>query len=188
MIDLRWEQLFGNENPVELEVGTGKGAFLMRRARAHPDRNFLGIEWANEFYRFAADRMDRWKISNVRMLRTDAAAFLRQYCPQNSLSVVHVYHPDPWPKKRHHKRRFFQRANIDTVVRCLVRGGRLAVQTDHAEYFSIIRAELFSTPELEEVPFDDARFGVVNASLGTNFEIKYLREGRAIFRIAMERR
>lgn len=185
--DFSWPRIFGNDRPVEVEIGIGKGTFLLRRARALPDVNFFGIEWANEFYRYAVDRMQRWKVPNVRIVRTDASLFVRNHCPPASIAVLHVYHPDPWPKKRHHKRRLFQRLFVDAAVRCLVPGGRLAVQTDHAEYFEIIQGLLRSTPELEEVPFEAAEYGVEETGLGTNFEVKYLREGRSIYRIAFLR-
>ncbi len=183
-----WPRVFGREGPVELEIGTGKAGFLLRRARARPERNFFGIEWANEFYRFAVDRMERWQVPNVRLLRLDGAHFVRVVCPRESLAALHVYHPDPWPKKRHHKRRLFQPPFVDAAVQGLVHGGHWAVQTDHAEYFEIICALLRSHPELYETPFDDPEFGVEAARVATNFEIKYLKEGRRMYQIAVKRR
>lgn len=188
LTDFSWKVLFGDEHPVEVEIGTGKAGFLLRRARARPERNFLGIEWANEFYRFAADRLMRWGVPNVRMLRTDASHFIRVVCPRASLTALHVYHPDPWPKRRHQKRRLFQPAFVDAAVECLVPGGHWAVQTDHAEYFEIIRGLLLSHPGLRETPFDDPEFGVEAARVATNFEIKYLREGRRLYQLAVKRR
>lgn len=193
LAEFSWQRLFGRDRPVELEIGTGKGGFLLRRAQQHPDRDFLGIEWANEFYKYAVDRMARWRVANVRILRTDASHFIRVVCPRASLAALHVYHPDPWPKKRHHKRRLFQPPFVDAAARCLVPGGRWAVQTDHAEYFDIIRTLLLGHPLLEEIPFEDPAFGVTSADdeaagVATNFEIKYRREGRAIYQIAVRRR
>jgi len=184
---LDWHALFGNGRPVEVEIGTGKGGFLLRRAQALPSRNFLGLEWASKFCRFAADRFRRWGLSNVRMVRADAAHFIRAQCPRDSVSVLHVYHPDPWPKKRHHKRRLFQPAFVDAAVARLVPGGYWAVQTDDAEYFQVIRELLLGQPELREVAFDDPALGLDAASVATNFEIKYAREGREFFRIAVVR-
>ncbi|MGD8453726.1 MAG: tRNA (guanosine(46)-N7)-methyltransferase TrmB [Phycisphaerae bacterium] len=185
---LAWPRLFGRVAPVELEIGTGKAGFLLRRAREHSERDFFGIEWANEFYKYAVDRMQRWGVPNVRLTRTDAAHFIRVQCPRESLTALHVYHPDPWPKKRHHKRRLFQLPFVNAAVQCLVPGGHWAVQTDHAEYFAAIRPLLLGHPELVEVPFDDPAFGVSAAQVETNFEIKYRREGRAIYQIAVRRR
>ena len=185
---LSWEELFGTARPVELEIGSGKAGFLLKRAQTYPERNFLGIEWASKFYRFAVDRMQRWRVENVRLLRTDAAHFVRVVCPRSSLMALHVYHPDPWPKARHHKRRLIQPAFVDAAVDCLIPGGRWAVQTDHAEYFETIQHLLRHHPGLEEIPFDDPDFGVSEARVETNYEIKYMREGRPIYQIATRRR
>lgn len=185
-----WERAFGSARagcPVELEIGTGKGAFLLRRALLHPERNFLGIEWASEFYRFAADRMARRGATNVRMLRADASDFIRRVCPPASLTALHVYHPDPWPKKRHHKRRLFQREFVEAAIACLKPGARWAIQTDHAEYFAQIELLLRGHPGLVEVLFDDPAWSVEQSRLGTNFETKYLREGRSIHQLAFVR-
>ena len=179
--------LFGNRQPVELEIGCGKGGFLLRMARAHPERNFFAIEWANQFYKFAADRMARWGVTNVRILRTDAKNFVIHRLAAASLSALHIYHPDPWPKKRHHKRRLFTPDFVEAVVRVLISGGRLAVQTDHAEYFEQIKQVTRTRPELVEIPFDDPAFGTVGERTETNFEVKYLREGRPIYRLAFKR-
>lgn len=183
-----WRRIFGNDNPVELEIGCGKAGFLLRRAQAHPEINFLGIEWANEFYRYSVDRMQRRGVANVRIARTDASHFIRVQCPRASLSALHVYHPDPWPKTRHHKRRLFQLPFVDAAAQCLKPGARWAVQTDHSEYFSIIAPLLRASPLLEEIEFLDPVFGVEDEQLKTNFEIKYLREGRPIYRIALRRK
>ena len=180
--------MFGNDNPVELEIGCGKGGFMLRTARAHPERNFLGIEWANKFCQYCADRMVRWGVTNVRMMRTDAKLFVIHRLADASLSAIHIYHPDPWPKKRHHKRRHFTPDFMSSVVRVLVPGGRLAVQTDHADYFEQMSGAILARPELEQIAFDDPAFGTVGERTETNYEIKYLREGRQIYRMAVRRR
>jgi tRNA (guanine-N7-)-methyltransferase len=187
LIELRWERLFGNTNPVELEIGAGKGGFLLRRAQAFPDRNFLGIEWASEFYKYATDRMRRWRVTNVRMLRTDAGHFISSICPRDSLSALHVYHPDPWPKRRHWKRRLFQPRFVEAAIACLRSGARWWVQTDHAEYFEVMRALLGGRAEIVEVSFDDPALGINSEDIASNFEIKYRRQGREIHRIAVQK-
>lgn len=184
-IDFR--AMFGDERPVEMEIGTGKGGFLLNRARALPDRGFLGIEWANKICRYAADRMVRWGVTNVRLLRTDAAHLVAHQMPPDCLTLLHIYHPDPWPKKRHHKRRLIQPAFIAAAVNVLVPGGRIALQTDHAEYFEQIRQVVSGEPRLIEVPFDVPEAGVQDGRVQTNYEIKYLREGRPIYQLAMMR-
>jgi tRNA (guanine-N7-)-methyltransferase len=181
--------LFARSAPVELEIGCGKGGFLLRQARANPDRNYLGIERANAIYKFAADRMARWGVENVRIVRADARQVVLRGLTDASLAGLHVYHPDPWPKRRHARRRLIQPDFVDAAVRVLRPGARWAIQTDHADYFEQIRPLLVAHEDLDEVPFNDPEAGITEDGLTeTNFETKYLREGRTILRIAMRKR
>jgi tRNA (guanine-N7-)-methyltransferase len=179
---------FGDEAPFELEIGCGKGGFLLRRAQQRPDLHLLGIEWANKFFKYAADRMARRGLGNVRIMRTDASHFVRNHLPPNCLAALHVYHPDPWPKKRHRKRRLIQPAFVEAATQALAPGGRWAIQTDHAEYFAWMREVFAGAAGLKEIAFDDPEFGIVDASVQTNFEIKYQREGRTFYRLAFRKR
>ncbi len=183
-----WAELFGNDHPVELEIGTGKGGFLLEQARRHGDRNFLGVEWANKYFKFAADRMARWGLTNVRLVRCDAKDLVIRCLPEASVSVLHVYHPDPWPKKRHGKRRLFDPALVAAATRALADGGTWEVQTDHRDYFELIQNLLVSRPELEQTLRDPHNEHAGDATVATNFEIKYRREGREIYRLTCVRR
>lgn len=178
---------FSSPGPFEIEIGCGKGGFLLERARANPDLRLLGIEWANKYFRHAADRMARWQLTNVRVMRADAGHFVVHHLPPGCLSALHVYHPDPWPKKRHHKRRLIQPGFIRAAVRALMPRGRWLVQSDHEEYFGVIVALLDQQPELTSLSWDEAWTGMGRDWAGTNFEVKYTREGRAIFRAAYRR-
>lgn len=175
---------FDTPGPFELEIGSGKGGFLLSRARAFPQIRFLGIEWASKFYRYAADRMARWQVSNVRLMRTDAGHFVVRHLPPACISVLHLYHPDPWPKKRHHKRRLVQPEFAEAAVRSLVPGGRWMIQSDHEEYFLWIRSVLDVRPDLREIGWNDAGVAAGPEWKGTNFEVKYTRERRRIHRVA----
>ena len=86
----------------ELEIGSGKGTFLLQQATLEPDTNFLGIEWAGEFWAYAADRIRRAEMPNVRLLHGDATEFIRTRVPDAITAVIHLYFSDPWPKTRHH--------------------------------------------------------------------------------------
>lgn len=179
---------FAAPGPVELEIGCGKGGFLLARAQRRPELRLVGIEWANQFFRFAADRMARWGVTNVRIMRTDAGHFVKTHLAPESLSALHVYHPDPWPKKRHHKRRLIQPPFVEAAVRALLPGARWAVQTDHDEYFEQIQSCLRGHPALVEVPYEDESHGIAGDGPGTNYEMKYRRDGRIIHRIALVKR
>lgn len=178
------EEWFDSPGPFELEIGCGKGGFLLARAKARPDVRILGIEWANKFFKFAADRMVRRGLNNVRVMRTDARVFVMEHLPAGCVSTLHLYHPDPWPKKRHHKRRLVQTEFADAVARTLVPQGRWLIQTDHADYFAHIRSVLASHASFSEIQWEEAAVETTPEFAGTNFEIKYLREGRAIYRAA----
>ncbi len=183
MLDFR--AMFGDDRPIEMEIGSGKGGFLLDRARWLPERGFFGVEYANKYYLYAADRMRRWGVTNVRLMRADARHLVIHHLPPACLTILHIYHPDPWPKKRHHKRRLIQPAFVAAAAEALVPGGRIAVQTDHAEYFDQIREVTGGEKRLTPVPFDIPETGVVEGRVQTNFEIKYAREGRRIYRMAL---
>jgi tRNA (guanine-N7-)-methyltransferase len=127
--------LFGREAPIELEVGSGKGLFLSAAAAAHPERNYLGTEVVRKYAAFAAARSAKRGLENVRVMSGDALRLLAEVIPDNSLAAVHVYFPDPWWKKKHHKRRVFRPSFVRDVERVLVPGGSLHFWTDVEEYF-----------------------------------------------------
>ena len=180
-------QIFGRCGPVHIEIGTGKATFLVNQARGCPQIDFLGIEWASRYFRYAVDRIGRWGLGNVRIIRTDAAAFVADFVPDESVECFHIYFPDPWPKKRHHKRRFFNAANTKQLLRCLKAGGTIRVATDYAEYFEQIKRVLDENSGFEEVEFAPTAGADIGEWVGTNFERKYRREQRPIFCLAMRK-
>jgi tRNA (guanine-N7-)-methyltransferase len=127
--------LFGRVAPLEVEVGSGKGLFLSAAGRAHPERNFLGIELALKYARFAAARVARQELPNARIVRGDALALFAGWIPEASLAAVHVYFPDPWWKKKHQRRRVMNEGFLRNVERALSVGGALHFWTDVEEYF-----------------------------------------------------
>ncbi len=181
-------RVFGRVGPVHIEIGTGKGTFLLNQARAQPGNNFLGIEWARKYYRYSVDRIGRWGLTNVRIIRTDAATFLADFIPDNSVECFHIYFPDPWPKKRHHKRRFICPANLEHLLRCLKTGGQLKIATDHTDYFEVIKMVLAARNEkLQEIDFLPTAGAEASEWVGTNFERKYLKDQRPIYTLAVKK-
>ena len=182
---IEWRTLFGNDHPIELEIGSGKGTFITEQAKARPQTNFLGIEWANWFYRYASDRLRRAGCNNAHMVRAEASFFLNEYIPAESISVLHIYFPDPWPKARHNRRRLIQPKFMPIAHRVLAAGARLQIVTDHKGYWeeniepAVRRAAGFEVA-------DYVRPGSANEGefVGTNFERKYRREGRPFYAIA----
>lgn len=181
--------LFGRAGPFHIEIGSGKGTFLVQEAQAHPEVNYLGIEWANKFYRYAADRMGRWGLLNVRIIRADATVFLREHVAPRSVDCFHIYFPDPWPKKRHHKRRFVQKDNMEMLAARLKPDGRIQLTTDHDEYFAQMQQVMCALrDELEEVEFVRPAGATDGEWTGTNYERKYIRDRRTIHALAFRKR
>ena len=188
MID--FDVLFGRSAPVEMEVGSGKGTFILEEARAFPDKNFFGIEWANKYYKLAVDRMGRWEMPNVRMMRTDAADFIAEHICDASISVFHLYFLDPWPKKRHNKRRFFCDENLAQLLRILKPNGIINIATDHADYFAQmteVAERAIGQEVVKEIDFIRPAGARDGETVGTNFERKYLKEGRKTNTLALQK-
>jgi tRNA (guanine-N7-)-methyltransferase len=183
-----FDRIFGRPGSVHIEIGSGKATFLLNQAKKQPEVNFLGIEWARKYYRYAVDRIGRWAIKNVRIIRTDATALLIDLIPDNSVECFHIYFPDPWPKKRHHKRRFICTANLQQILRCLKSNGTIRIATDHAEYFEQIKQVIAEQNKiLEEFDFLPTAGADQGEWVGTNFERKYLKENRPIYTIAVKK-
>jgi tRNA (guanine-N7-)-methyltransferase len=128
-------EVFGREAPLEVEVGSGKGLFLETAAAAMPERDFLGIEIAAKYARFAAARLAKQGLSNAVVIHGDAQRLFAELLSDASLAAVHVYFPDPWWKKRHQKRRVMNERFVGNVARTLVAGGSVHFWTDVRERF-----------------------------------------------------
>ncbi|MBT3199039.1 MAG: tRNA (guanosine(46)-N7)-methyltransferase TrmB [Phycisphaerales bacterium] len=179
-------KIFENDHPLEIEIGVGKGTFLVNRAIARPEVNFLGIEYARAYAVHAADRCRRRGLSNTRMLHTDAGALFKNCIPDKSLWRVHIYFPDPWPKRRHNRRRLIQLPFAREVLRTLKPGGQFIVVTDHMDYFLQVRRVLNSLEGMAAIamPKMADRDGEI---VGTNFERKYIAQGRPFYSTAKMR-
>jgi tRNA (guanine-N7-)-methyltransferase len=185
---LDWRSVFGNDHPVEIEVGFGKGLFLLTAARANPDVNYLGIEIERQYQLFTANRIVKANLPNVRLSCADAQQFLPRHVPDGLVQAVHIYFPDPWWKRRHRKRRLFTAEFVQQCVRILRTGGWLSLASDVEEYFGIMQALLASEPELAQLPVEAPPQPTHDLDYLTNFERKYRKEGKPIFRTVHERR
>lgn len=185
------EAIFGRTGALEMEVGSGKGTFLLEQARAFPETLFIGIEWANKFYKYAVDRLGRWNIENVRLMRTDASDFIRRHMTDASICMFHLYFPDPWPKKKHNKRRFFCDENMAQLERILQLGGVINMATDHEDYYVQMREvadKAIAAGRFEEIEFIRPAGARDGETVGTNYERKYMKEGRRTYTLALRKK
>lgn len=163
----------------EVEIGFGKGRYLLRRCREEAGRQFLGIEVAGEYHGIFVERARRHGLTNWLALRGDALYLACAVLPPGFAAALHVYFPDPWPKLRHHKRRLFDPETVDLVFRLLRRGGSFSFATDFLDYGEQVAELLASYPGLRlarrDRPWDEGP--------RTNYEAKYVLEGRPILRL-----
>jgi tRNA (guanine-N7-)-methyltransferase len=131
---LQFASIFGREAPVTMEIGFGNGEALAQLAARHPEEDFLGVEVHTPGVGHLMLKLAEQESSNVRILQTDAMELLRHHLPQASLHRVQLYFPDPWHKRRHHKRRIVQLAFADLIQQALSPGGVIHMATDWEDY------------------------------------------------------
>jgi tRNA (guanine-N7-)-methyltransferase len=181
-------QLFERDLPLEVEVGSGKGLFLQSAASANPEHNFLGIEIAGKYAHFAAARLAKRGLTNAIMVSGDAQRVFAELLPDSSLAAVHVYFPDPWWKKRHHKRRVMNERFVQQIARTLIPGGALHFWTDVQERFDatleLIAAEtkLVGPVEVAERPAEH------DLDYRTHFERRMRLDQKPIYRAEFRKR
>ncbi len=129
-----WQFVFGNANPITLEIGSGTGDFVAALAGEQPQQNFIAIDYYNKGCYKTCRRLERLGLTNVRVLREEARQFLLERIPLHSLSTVHINCPDPWPKKRHRKRRLVSREFLEFLLPYLAPGGEFFFATDFDDY------------------------------------------------------
>lgn len=175
------DALFDAGKPLEVDVGCGKGRFIIARAGSHPEVNYLGIDRLFRRLRKIDRKLDRAGLSNVKLLRMEASYAVSYLLPPASVSAFYIFFSDPWPKRRHHGRRLFSQAFLDSLDAAMVHGGKAHVATDHLDYFQEIRS-LFEAHK----GFTEAETFVPPEAERTDFELVFLQHekqiGRASFR------
>jgi tRNA (guanine-N7-)-methyltransferase len=170
-------KLFGNDHPVVLEIGSGKGRFLVGSAIEQPDVNFIGVEKSLHYHRVINERVRKRHLANVRLINHDAFLVVRDMLPDASLREIHIYFPDPWPRKRERKRRIIRPDVLEQFRRVLAEGGGGIYVTDHREYFEA------AAPLIEAAFRAERRIPSLDDPPRTNYEAKYREEGREIFEV-----
>ena len=178
--------VFGRRAPLVLEIGSGMGEWTAEMAAAAPDRDYLAAEVHPPGVANLLLLIEQRGLRNVRVVPGDALVLLRERLAPDTLAAIEVFFPDPWPKKRHHKRRLFQPAHVALLRSRLAPGGTLRAVTDVTDYAQVIREVLTADP------------GLVNVYPGwapgpgqtprTRYEQRALREGRPVYELLFRRR
>jgi len=183
-----WVDFFGNDNPVELDIGSGRGLFLVTAGMANPEVNYLGIEIDYREGRRTARRLKKRDLQNVRVLGGDANMALQNYVTSASVSAIHVYFPDPWWKRKHHKRRIFTDQFADLIARVLKPGGQLHHWTDVKDYFDIVIALMDHHAKFEPLTPSEECTPEHDMDYQTSFERKKRKDGLPIYRGLWQRK
>ena len=178
---LNLAEYFPKVQPLEIELGCGDSSFLLKYAQAHPERNFIGVERLGGRIRKLDRKGRRAGLANLRGVRIESGYFLEYLVPPQSATALHIYFPDPWPKRKHLKNRFINERFPEIARRVLQPGGIVYLRTDHADYFEQMESVFAAaknfrateTPEeLNTVP--------------TDFEVEFLKQGLKTNRAAYQ--
>lgn len=137
-------EIFGNDHPVHLEIGSGRGEFLIGKARQNQHINFLGIDLKEKRIRTILRKLDPDRDHNIRLLRIFVDHQLLKHIDKGSFERIYIMHPDPWPKRKHHKNRMIQQEFLQTLAEILKPAGLIDISTDHYEYALWIQ-KIFAT-------------------------------------------
>jgi tRNA (guanine-N7-)-methyltransferase len=174
---LDWSRVFFRPGPVHLDLGAGDGAFALAFAKAQPDVNVLAVERLLGRLHKILKRGARAGLTNLRATRIESAYFVKYLVPAGSADVIHVMHPDPWPKRKQTGNRLFQPDFAAACAAALKPGGELRLTLDHPGYFGDILRVMESCPELRpelwRPPFDYPQ---------SDFESHFTAEGKLVFR------
>lgn len=148
LYEYKMDDIFQNDKPLNVEIGFGNGEFICHLAEQNPDENFLGFEVFRKIFRKAVARVQKKKLGNVKLIQYDASFFV-PLLKDNSIKNFYINFPDPWPKKKHNKRRLLKPEFIRVMRDKLINGGKLFIATDHDDYAEEILINLKAVPELK---------------------------------------
>jgi len=177
---LNFREIFGRDAPVEIDLGCGDGTFLVAIAAQNPDHNFLGIERLLGRVRTVCRSIARSNLENVRILRMESSYAVAHLLPAIAISALHMLFPDPWPKRRHHRRRLFTAEFLGAIDRVLEPHGLFHVATDDVDYFRAIQSVITT----------NSSFSVSEEAIhfpATTFEEKLTASGAPIQRLLLRK-
>lgn len=178
---LDWKALFAKAQPIEVELGSGDGSFLANYAKLHPERNFLGVERLLGRLRKLSKKGLRAGLTNVALLRLEASYVIEFMIPAESIEALHIYFPDPWPKRKHRKNRLINEAFTEVTVKALKVGGAVYLRTDDLDYFQQMVRVFDANARFEKVE-TPAELAAVVTDFERNFHLRGVATNHAAYR------
>ena len=184
----RWHLIFGNENPIHIEIGMGKGQFIMKLAKDHPDINYIGIERYSSVLLRALQKMEIEPLPNIRFLCMDAS-IITEVFDKEEVAKIYLNFSDPWPKERHAKRRLTSRQFFERYDKILARNGVVEFKTDNDDLFAFSMEEVAEAGwTLDAHTFDLHHDPVLNeGNVMTEYEEKFSSLGHPIHKLIARR-
>ncbi len=183
----KWSSLFGNDNPIHVEIGMGKGKFIMELATTNPDINYIGIEKYSSVLLRALEKRKDVELANLYFIRFDAD-YLENIFGPDELSRIYLNFSDPWPKDRHAKRRLTSKEFFKRYDGCLKKEGEVIFKTDNRDLFDFSLEEVkLAGWELKEVTFDLHNSLYLEGNVMTEYEEKFVAKGNPIQRLVAHR-
>ncbi len=176
---INFQNLFGNTNPVEIEIGCGKGKFLVTRAAENPSINFLGLDRVMKWMKIGLKKSENRHLTNLFFLQAESREYLDRV-PDQSVKLFHIYFPDPWPKRRHRKRRLVTADFLSQLEKKLEPQGAVELATDDADYFEQMKNASSSTVSLWRSIRVCRNERIQDPHIKTNYELKYEAAGRPL--------
>ncbi len=184
-----WKELFGNNNPIHIEIGMGKGRFLMDLARLNPTTNYIGIERYTSVLLRAVQKMEELQLPNVRFLCIDAATLPEVFAPEE-IDRIYLNFSDPWPKDRHARRRLTSNDFLERYDQILAKEGRIEFKTDNRGLFDFSVEEIENSPiwKLQVKTYDLHEDPMLNfGNIMTEYEEKFSSLGNPICKLIATR-
>lgn len=178
----KWRQVFGNNHPIHIEVGSGKGRFITGMAAQNPDINYIGIDVQLSVLSYALDKVLESDLPNIKLLRVDGSS-LTNYFEAGEIDLLYLNFSDPWPKTRHEKRRLTYRSFLETFEQILPPGGEIHFKTDNRGLFEYSLASMSQYGMVLNQVWLDLHASDYEGNVMTEYEEKFSKKGQVIYRL-----
>lgn len=178
----KWHEIFGNNHPIHIEVGSGKGAFITGMAKAHPEINYIGIDIQKSVLSYALDKVLEADVPNIKLLWVDGDS-LTNYFEDGEIDQLYLNFSDPWPKKRHEKRRLTYKSFLDTFKQILLEHGEIHFKTDNRGLFEYSLVSFSQYGMTLKGVWLDLHASDFEGNVMTEYEKKFSSKGQVIYRV-----